>query len=334
MAKSFNQKLKLLYLMNILHEKTDDEHGLTMSEIIASLKKFDIEAERKSIYSDLELLEQFGIDIEKRKSSTTTYHMVSRDFELPELKLLVDAVQACKFISPSKSNDLIKKLENLTSKYEATQLQRQVFVANRIKNMNNSIYYAVDDIHRAISSNKKISFQYFEWNMNREKTYKHHGKVYVESPWSLAWAEENYYLITYNSEENIIKHYRVDKIDKVQILDEPREGASNFENFDLALYMRKTFGMYGGKDEQVTLRCHKSLANAIIDRFGQDVIMIPVDEEHFEVSTKVSVSPTFLGWVAIFGTNMIIKSPKSVAQKYVEHISETIKYYEVDDDKK
>ena len=194
MAKSSNQKLKLLYLLQILQERTDDEHGLSMQEIIAALGKYDIEAERKSIYSDLELLEQFGVDIEKRKSSTTTYHVVSRDFELPELKLLVDAVQASKFISPNKSNEIIKKLEKMTSRYEAAQLQRQVYVANRIKNMNSSILYVVDDIHRAIINNKKISFQYFEWNMNREKQLKRDGKVYLASPWGLTWDDENYYL--------------------------------------------------------------------------------------------------------------------------------------------
>ena len=328
MAKSSNQKLKLLYLLQILQERTDDEHGLSMQEIIAALSKYDIEAERKSIYSDLELLEQFGIDIEKRKSTTTTYHVVSRDFELPELKLLVDAVQASKFISPNKSNEIIKKIENLTSKHEATQLQRQVYVANRIKNMNSSILYTVDDIHRAINDNKKISFQYYEWNMNREKQLKHDGKVYMASPWALTWDDENYYLIAYDIEIDSIKHYRVDKMVDIKVLEEAREGASKFDGFDMGIYSKKTFGMYGGEDVQVTLRCHKSLANAIIDRFGQDVIMIPVDDDHFEVSTKVSVSPTFLGWVAIFGKNMMIKSPASVVEKFKEHINETIKLYE------
>ena len=328
MAKSSNQKLKLLYLLQILNERTDDEHGLSMQEIIAALGKYDIEAERKSIYSDLELLEQFGIDIEKRKSSTTTYHVVSRDFELPELKLLVDAVQASKFISPNKSNEIIKKLENLTSKYEATQLQRQVYVANRIKNMNSSILYVVDDIHRAIINNKKISFQYFEWNMNREKQLKRDGKVYIASPWALTWDDENYYLIAYDTEIDSIKHYRVDKMINIKVLDEAREGAETFEGFDMGVYSKKTFGMFGGDDEQVTLRCNKLIANAIVDRFGSDVIMIPVDDDHFEVSTKVSVSPTFLGWVAMFGKNMMIKSPVSVVEKFKEHINETIKLYE------
>ena len=328
MAKSSNQKLKLLYLLKILQERTDDEHGLSMQEIIAELGRYDIEAERKSIYSDLELLEQFGVDIEKRKSSTTTYHVVSRDFELPELKLLVDAVQASKFISPNKSTEIIKKLENLTSKYEATQLQRQVYVANRIKNMNNSILYVVDDIHRAITTNKKISFQYFEWNMNREKQLKRDGKIYIASPWALTWDDENYYLISYDSEQGIIKHYRVDKMINITVLDEAREGAETFEGFDMGVYSKKTFGMYGGDDQQVTLRCHKSIVNAVIDRFGSDVIMMPIDDEYFEVSSKVSVSPTFLGWVAIFGKNMMIKSPVSVVEKFKEHINETIKLYE------
>ncbi len=327
MAKSPNQKLKLLYLLKILEEKTDDEHGLTTQEIISILRTYDIEAERKSIYSDIEALEQFGIDIEKRKGASTTYHVVSRDFELPELKLLVDAIQSSKFLTHKKSSELIKKIEGLASKYEAKQLSRQVHVAGRIKTMNESIYYSVDDIHRAIGENRKISFRYYNWNMKKEKQFKRDGKVYNASPWALTWDDENYYLIAYDSREKKIKHYRVDKMLEIKVLDEERQGAEYFENFDMAQYSKKTFGMYGGRDEQVTLRCHESLAGVVVDRFGQDVVMYAVDDHHFEASVKVSVSPTFLGWIMNFGGNMKIMSPQSVIDDFINLAQNTISMY-------
>ncbi|MCI8348537.1 MAG: WYL domain-containing protein [Firmicutes bacterium] len=330
MAKSSNQKLKVLYLLNIMKELTDENHGLTIMQILEELQKYGIRAERKSIYGDFEALRDFGLTIEKRTGKNVTYHLAERDFELPELKLLVDAVQSSKFITHKKSSTLIKKIEGLTSKYEAQQLQRQVFVANRIKTMNESIYYVIDEIHRAISDDKKISFKYFEWNMKKERQYKRNGKIYMVSPWALTWDDENYYMIAFDDESSIIKHYRVDKMHGLKITDKPRMGAELFENFDMALYSKKTFGMYGGRDEQVTLRCKDKMAGVIIDRFGQDVIMYEVDKEQFEVSARVSVSPLFLTWIMNFGGDIKILSPQSVIDDYVKLAKAALNVYEED----
>lgn len=330
MAKSSNQKLKVLYLLNIMKELTDENHGLTIMQILEELQKYGIRAERKSIYGDFEALRDFGLTIEKRTGKNVTYHLAERDFELPELKLLVDAVQSSKFITHKKSSTLIKKIEGLTSKYEAQQLQRQVFVANRIKTMNESIYYVIDEIHRAISDDKKISFKYFEWNMKKERQYKRNGKIYMVSPWALTWDDENYYMIAFDDESSIIKHYRVDKMHGLKITDKRRMGAELFENFDMALYSKKTFGMYGGRDEQVTLRCKDKMAGVIIDRFGQDVIMYEAGEEQFEVSVRVSVSPLFLTWIMNFGGDIKILSPQSVIDDYVKLAKAALNVYEED----
>lgn len=328
MAKSRNQKLKLLYLLKILQEKTDNEHGLTIAEIIDELALYDVQAERKSLYDDFEMLREFGVDIEMKREKDTRYYVASHDFELPELKLLVDAVQASKFITAKKSSLLIKKLSALVSTYEARQLQRQVHVSNRIKTMNESIYYAVDNIHTAISTNTQISFQYFDWSPAKEKLLRHDGKVYKVSPWALTWDDENYYLVAYDAEEKLVKHYRVDKMVKITVLSDRREGSENFKNFDMGVYSKKTFGMYRGEEETVTIRCENSLAGVMIDRFGQDVIMHQADPEHFDIIVKVFVSPLFITWFMNFGTRVRIISPQKVIDEYVKLAKAAISQYE------
>ncbi len=328
MAKSANQKTKLLYLLKILWERTDDSHGMTVNEIISALSEYGIDAERKAIYDDFEALRLFGLDIQKRKSKTTCYHLASRSFELPELKLLVDAVQSSKFITHKKSNDLIKKIESLSSRHEASILQRQVFVANRIKTMNESIYYTVDYIHEAITQNSKISFNYFEWDENKQKKLRKDGKTYIISPWFLTWDDENYYLIGYDSDSSMIKHYRVDKMLKLQIIDEKRDGGELFKNFDTAVYSKKTFGMFGGKEERIVLRCKNSLAGIIIDRFGQDISLRKIDDAHFETTVSAAVSPLFLSWVMNFGDNIKIVSPQTVVDQLTNLATTVLKQYE------
>lgn len=328
MAKHSNQKIKILYLMKMLEQNTDDDHGLTMGEIIAALKSAGIEAERKSLYDDLDVLRDFGLDIQQRRDAEIRYHLVGRDFELPELKLLVDAVQSSKFITHKKSRALIGKLESLLSRHEAKELQRQVFVANRIKAMNESIYYVVDDIHKAILEDRQISFQYYEWNVRKEKQLRKNGRPYRVSPWVLTWDDENYYMIAYDDESGIIKHYRVDKMMNIHVCGERRQGAELFKNFDAGLYSKKTFGMYGGRDEQVTLLCDNSMAGVIIDRFGRDVMMKERDEKSFEAAVKVAVSPLFLTWVMNFGGRVKIISPQSVIEEYLDMARKAMETYE------
>lgn len=328
MAKAANHKLKLLYLMKILLELSDEDHPLTVAELINQLSLYDISAERKSIYSDISMLSEYGLDIVSVKGKSTGYYVASREFELPELKLLVDAVQSSKFITRKKSEELIEKIEGFTSKYQAKALHRQVFVANRIKTMNESIYYTVDYIHAAISKNTQISFKYYEWNAAKEKILKHDGKDYIASPWALTWDDENYYLVAYDSEAGIIKHYRVDKISSIKLLDKKREGEESFQEFDMAIYSKSVFGMFGGKSEYVSLLCDESLAGVIIDRFGKDVVFIKHDGKKFEINVSVVLSPQFYSWVFGFGGKMSILSPDKAKQGFKAQLEEVRGLYQ------
>lgn len=276
MSKGANQKFKLYRLAEIMLDKTDDEHYITMSEIKEALNAYGITADRKSLYADLKDLEVLGVEVEGEPvKNKYHYHVVERPFELPELKLLVDAIQSSKFITEKKSNALIKKLEKLVSKYDAQKLQRQVYVSGRIKTMNESIYYSVDAIHNAISENKKISFQYYQWNIRKEMELRHGGAYYHISPWGLSWDDENYYLVGYDSEAGMIKHYRVDKMLNITMLDEQRQGKECFKKLDMADYAKKSFGMFGGKEQMVKLLADNALVGVILDRFGKNVIIHP-----------------------------------------------------------
>ena len=312
MAKSEKQKLKLLYIIQCLMEKTDEEHAVTTQEIIDYLALQGIAAERKSIYTDIDLLTDFGMDIIKKTGRSGGYTLASRQFELAELKLLVDAVQSSKFITTKKSRDLIGKLETLCSKYEAGQLHRQVAVTNRNKTVNENIYYNVDIIYNAIAENVKIQFQYFEWDVNKEMHLRRNGKVYEVSPWLLTWDDENYYLIAYT--EGRLKHYRVDKMQNVhQLPDTTREGADEYANFDVNAYMQQMFGMFNGPLKRVTLQCENRFAGAMIDRFGTGPVLVPcADGEHFTMTAEIQVSPQFFGWVAGFGTGVVVSGPPEV----------------------
>ena len=331
MPKGMNQKFKLYRLAEIMLELTDEEHYITMPEILTALEQYEIHADRKTIYNDLRDLEVLGIEVEgEAVGKGYHYHVVNRPFELPELKLLVDAIQSSKFITERKTNTLIKKLEKLLSKYEAMQLQRQVFVTGRIKTMNESIYYTVDAIHNAISENRKIYFHYFQWNVKKEMELRRGGEYYHISPWGLSWDDENYYLIGYDSETEQIKHYRVDKMLHIQMSEEKREGKEHFKKLDLAEYAKKSFGMFRGEEYQVKLRVENPLAGVIIDRFGKDVMMIPVDEEHFTVNVNVHVSKQFLAWVISIGEGIEILSPEEVVQNMRREIERLNRQYHIE----
>lgn len=326
MAKSANQKLKLLYLLKILMENTDENHPMPMSEILTRLAGYDISAERKSIYDDLEALRSFGIDVESTRDRTVNYYIASRNFELPELKLLVDAVQSSKFITERKSMELIRKIESMASVHEASQLQRQVFVQNRIKTMNESIYYNVDFLHNAISNNAQISFRYFQWSVHGDQVLRHNGAEYTVSPWALTWDDENYYLVAYDEQADRIKHFRVDKMLRIRQRKEPRKGQAVFDKFDTAVYSKKIFGMYGGEEKNVTLRCHASLAGVIIDRFGKGCTMI-ADGDYFTVTIKIFESPLFLSWVMGFGDQMEVILPKSTRDAVRAQAEKVLRMY-------
>lgn len=328
MPKGQNQKLKLYYLAKIMLEKTDEDHYLTMPEILSALGSYEVTADRKTVYTDLKELEHLGVEVQGEPwGRSYRYHVVGREFEMPELKLLVDAIQSSRFLTARKSNQLIKKLEGLVSVYEAKELQRQVYVSGRIKTMNESIYYTVDAIHSAISRNRKILFQYFQWNVNKEMILRHEGAFYKISPWGLAWDNENYYLVGYDTEASMIKHYRVDKMLHIRMSDEEREGGEHFKDMDLADYTQKNFGMFGGREEQVALLVNNRLAGVIIDRFGKDVMMIPADQEHFTVHVKVAVSGQFISWVFALGEDARIIGPAEVVERVKQEVHRLNRQY-------
>ena len=329
MAKSANQKLKPIYLMKILNEKTDENHCLSAQELITELSAYGISAERKSIYDDIECLTQLGFDIVNNKSRTNGgYYLASRDFELPELKLLVDAVQSSRFITQKKSRELISKIEKLAGPYDGKQRQRQVFVAGRVKTENESIYYNVDRIHHAIQENAPITFTYLEWNLKKELHPRRDGKAYRVSPWALTWQDENYYLIAYDDEEEKIKHFRVDKMNRITELEnQQRKGIEAFREFDIAEYTNRTFGMFGGEPETVTLKLPATMVGIILDRFGRETDIRTLDDEFISVRVKAAVSGQFFGWVTGLGERVSILAPEHVKEDYLKFMNHIIQNY-------
>ncbi|MBR3634845.1 MAG: WYL domain-containing protein [Lachnospiraceae bacterium] len=322
MAKVINQKLKLLYIVKILEEKTDEAHPMSTSRLIEELAKYEIGAERKSIYDDIAQLIDFGYDIVTNKSKRDGgYYMAARQFELSELKLLVDSVQASRFITAKKSRDLITKLESFVSDYEKIQLKRDVYVNNRIKTDNESIYYVINDIYEAMLLNKKIAFKYMDWNIDKKMVARKNGKEYEVSPFALTIKDENYYLIAYDDQAGIIKHYRVDKIKDERVLDTKRTGNEKFENFDVATYANRSFGMYGGETQTVTLGFEHRFAGIIIDRFGTDIDIRKIDNEWANARVEVALSGQFYGWITSLGGNVVIESPVSVRDDYMTFLN-------------
>ena len=318
MAKA---KLKLLYLAKIFSEETDDTHGLTLPQIIEKLSIYDIKADRKTLYQDFEELRQFGYDlISEQVGHNTYYYLGARDFELPELKLLVDSVQAAKFITDKKSHELIRKLEALVSRHQAQQLHRQVFITGRVKAMNESIYYNIDKLHEAINTDCQIRFQYYQWNVRKEMELRHNGGWYHVSPWALSWDDEKYYLVAYDSNDNKIKHYRVDKMLNIEAIDEAREGKDHFRAFDMAKYSKSLFGMFGGNETAVILQGENQMVGILMDRFGKDIPVVPINEDHFEAKVNVAISPQFFGWIMALGKGITITGPEPVVRKMREEV--------------
>ena len=329
MARSSFQKLKILYVMDYLLKRSDENHPVTVAQLIGELESHGISAERKSIYDDLESLREYGLDILQTGSGKNSgYYVASHEFELPELKLLVDSVQSSKFITYKKTLSLIKKIESLTSVYDAQLLRRQLYVKNRIKTMNESIYYNVDELHRGIAENRKIRFHYFEYTVRKERRFRRDGAWYVLSPYALSWDDENYYLVGFDSEAGIIKHFRVDKMADIEVTEEPRDGEEIYAALDMGVYARKTFGMFTGEETSVRLRFEKDLVGAVIDRLGRDVMLVPDGEDHFPVRTDVIVSPQFFAWVLGFGNKAKILGPESVVRKLREHLNQVTALYE------
>lgn len=312
MPRSSNQKQKLAVLRSILLERTDEHHAMTMKEIIQALSAYGIPAERKSIYNDIEALRLLGTDVKTVRGKSVGYYIASRDFELSELKLLVDAVSSSKFIPEKQSTELIKKLSSLSSVHDRSSLNRAVFVSNRAKSVDENNLTTVDRIHEAMEKDVDVAFSYFTWTPKKEKELRYDGKRYKISPWSLVWDDSNYYLVGYDTERREIRHYRVDKMVRVGVTDTQRSGKEEFDAFDISSYSSSVFGMFGGKPERVTLECKNRLANAMLDRFGTDTVILNRGDS-FRITVNVVPSPVFLGWVISFGNEIKIISPQSVA---------------------
>lgn len=315
MAKQSNQKLKILHLARILMEQTDDEHSLTIQELIHQLNLCGVECERKSLYDDLEALRSFGLSVETRRGRGYSYYLADRDFELPELKLLADAVASSRFITHKKSEELIGKLAALTSKPQANRLRRQVYMANRVKSQNEQVYYNIDGLHEALADQRKISFRYFDYTVEKQKHYRREGAEYVVSPCALVWDDEKYYLVAYYPKYNSILHFRVDKMERIRVLDEKAEKPPVELKFDPAGYAQKMFGMYGGEEETVRLRFHNELIGVVLDRFGQNILVRKDGSDHFVVDVKVAVSPHFFSWLFAFGTKVQVLQPQRVVDQ-------------------
>jgi len=324
MAKGANQKKKLFCVLQLLERESDETHPVSTERIIEYLASNDIKAERKSIYDDVNALQDLGYDV--ISCGKKGYYLGEREFELPELKLLVDAVQSSKFLSEKKSNELIKKLERFCSRHEASQLQRQVHVIDRVKSMNESILYIVDTIHEAIARNRMISFCYMKWSGEKTLVPRHEGKRYLVSPFMLMWEEENYYLVAYDETSDGRRYYRVDKMADIKVEESVRTHGELFTEENAAKLSKKIFGMYDGREERVRLSFEEPLLGVVLDRFGTDIVLLDRGEGRYEAAVDVQVSQQFFGWVC--GTAHIrINGPEWVLEEYKEHLRKQSAWY-------
>ena len=317
-----DEKLKILYLKDLLME-TDEQHALNATQLCDRMKeRHGYSYDRRTIYTDIKRLVKYGLRIGQKKGASFGYYVKEHPFELPELKLLVDAVQSSRFITKEKSEGLIRKLEKQTTNENAVELQRHVFILNRIKADNDAIYTNVDAIHAAMRDNRQIRFKYCEWNIKKKLVQRKDGADYIISPWSLTWNDECYYMVGFDAEAGKIKHYRVDKMLGIEVISVKRLGRESFRDFDLAAYVRKTFGMYGGPDRSVTLEGENHLVGVVIDRFGTDIMIRKHGSDRFHVSVTVSVSPQFFGWLAGLGKGIRISWPEDVRSEYKAYLNE------------
>ena len=323
MAKSSGQKLKLLYLKDYLLKYSDEEHPVTVQDMITHLERYGISAERKAIYADIDSLREYGLDVQMVKSKSTGYFVADREFQLPEVKLLVDAVQSSKFITRNKTLALIDKIEGLASIHEGKNLHHQVVVQNRVKSMNESVYYNVDLLSEAITKGVKVRFKYFDYDRNKEKHYRHEGRLYSVSPEFLVWDDENYYLVACPDDTGDTRHYRVDKMNYITVTDQKAAR----RKVDPAEYTNTLFGMYHGERRSVRLRFENRLASVVIDRFGKEIILVPDGDDHFIANVDVSVSPQFMAWIFGLGPGVELLAPADVRRQLTERLEEILGKY-------
>ena len=312
MPRSSNQKLKPLYLAKILFEQTDETHVINAQGLVDALSVYGISAIRKTIYDDIEALRQFGLNVELQRGNDGGYYIASRDFELPELKLLVDAVQSSRLISGKKSNELIQKISTLTSINQAKQLKRHIYINGRGKGLNDAVYYIIDAIHTAINEGKKISFKYFDYNIKKKRVYRKNGNPYMRTPITMCWNEDKYYLLSYYPvHTDAYATFRIDRMSDIEILNDKAEKHDK-KSFNVEDYLRKTFGMYAGETVSATLAFNESLVSVVLDHFGNDIHMTDIGGSKFSIRAEVSNSPVFLGWIFQLGDKAEIVEPRSL----------------------
>ncbi len=315
-------KPRILYLLKVLQEHTDEEHPLTTNQLIEILEKeYGISTYRTTIVKDVAALQQFGIDIVTVRSTQTNYFIGNRKFELAELKILIDAIESSKLITPKKSNELIEKIYSLTNEEQIHKLKRNNFFAERVKPDNEQIYYIVDTINEAINNQKQMSFQYYEYSGLKKKVLRNKGEIYVISPYSLIWCGDYYYVAGYSNKKEKVVTFRVDRIASIPEISE-KDSVPMPADFDVAEYTKQVFFMYDGEQVEVDLRCDNSLMKTMIDRFGEDVTTLAYDMESFRLLTTVSASPTFYGWVFGFGGKVQILAPEKVKEEYKQMIQQ------------
>ncbi|MEG1397629.1 MAG: WYL domain-containing protein [Raoultibacter sp.] len=327
MARSVNQKLKMLCLAKMLLEETDDEHGLSMPAIVERLAEQGIAAERKALYRDIALLRDFGLDIITRKGTRTEYAIGVRRFEFQELLLLVDAVQSSRFLTEKKSDLLVDRIKSLASVHQADRLSKRIHVEGRIKMQNESIYRNIDAIQEAIACKQKIEFHYFEYNVNKEEVLRHNGDLYKETPVNLVYAADYYYLIAYNDKHSDFVRYRVDRMRDLAVAPDAATHNEAIAHFDVQDFSLRSCSMFGGKEASVTLLVNREIIGSVIDRFGKDVKVVAAGEGAAHVYVPVLESTVFFGWLAQFGTQVRIEKPAKLAQNYRDYLAEIVATY-------
>lgn len=323
-----DQKLKMLHLVRILEEETDADHGLTGPQLIERLAECGVEVERKTLYRDIEALCEFGYDVQKCRALKIEYRLMSRKFEDGELLLMADAVQSSKFLTKRKSEALVKNIAKLGSNHLASSLQKHIHVEGRIKTQNESVFYNVDAIQRAISEKRKVEFLYYKYDEHKKLTPQRDGRVYVETPVQLVYIDDFYYLVVWNEKHGDFATYRVDRMKRITVSEEEAVRNERIATFDVEKYEQRVFGMFKGDPVTVTLLVGASAMNSVIDRFGPSLNSAPAGEGCARVNVTVLEAPTFFGWLAQFGTNVVIEKPESLKDSYVRFLQEIVGAYD------
>ena len=326
MPKSDNQKLKIFYILDYLQQNSHQEHPVRAAELLTMLERqHNIVCDRKTVYSDIAALQDYGVDIVSIPGKNGGYYIASRNFELPELKLLIDAVQTSRFLTEKKSRELIEKLCKECSVHDARLMRRDVVVSGRVKSMNETIYYNVDTIQDAIAQNKQITFRYFDWDLGRKRKYR--DREYLASPYGLCQDNENCYLLAHSPRHGVTS-YRVDRMTDIKLTEDARTPCPELTGKALVEHANRLFQMYSGETAEVKLRFHRSLINVVIDRFGRDTMLIPDGDEHFVFTVNVAVSPMFLSWVIGFGAKAKVLYPQSVVEACKDMCREALAQYD------